>query len=142
VDKADGVTSKFRRIGHTENTGKLSQQGSGRCHLYIAVPVETRITRDPVKSAVRRWTQSKHVRSVVGTGRFQRHVGELLGYLKRNEDVLVRYAARRRHGEPISTASIERAVNKIVAKCMNKKQHMRWNRATVQPSLACAPPFE
>jgi hypothetical protein len=35
----------------------------------------------------------------------------------------------------------ERAVNKIVAKCMNKKQHMRWNRATVQPSLACAPPL-
>ena len=27
------------------------------------------------------------------------------------------------------------AVNEIVAKRMNKKQQMRWNRATVQPFL-------
>ncbi len=45
------------------------------------------------------------------------------------------YAARRRRGEPISTAFVESAVNEIVAKCMNKKQPMRWNRATVQPFL-------
>jgi hypothetical protein len=45
------------------------------------------------------------------------------------------YAARRRCGEPISTAFVEGAVNEIVAKRMNKKQQMRWNRATVQPFL-------
>jgi hypothetical protein len=46
--------------------------------------------------------------------------------------MLVRYAARRRRGEPISTAFVESAVNEIVAKRMNKKQQMVWNRTTVQ----------
>ena len=71
-----------------------------------------------------------------------RHASELLGYLERNEGALVHYApslacsvARRRCGEPISTAFVESAVNEIVAKRMNKKQQMRWNRATVQPFL-------
>lgn len=45
------------------------------------------------------------------------------------------YAARHRRGEPISTAFIESAVNEIVAKRMNKKQQMRWNRTMVQPFL-------
>jgi hypothetical protein len=49
------------------------------------------------------------------------------------QNPLVHYAARRRCGEPISTAFVESAVNEIVAKRMNKKQQMRWNRATVQP---------
>jgi hypothetical protein len=82
-----------------------------------------------------RWTQRKNVRDGVGIGRLQRRVSELLGYLERNEGALVHYAARRRCGEPISTAFVESAVNEIVAKRMNKKQQMRWNRATVQPFL-------
>ena len=45
------------------------------------------------------------------------------------------YAARRRRGEPISTAFVESAVNEIVAKRMNKAQQMRWSRPTVQPFL-------
>jgi hypothetical protein len=72
---------------------------------------------------------------LAGSGRFQRHLAELLGYLERNADALVHYAARRQRGEPISTAFIESAVNEIVAKRMNKKQQMRWNRTTVQPFL-------
>jgi hypothetical protein len=80
--------------------------------------------------ALCRWTPRKHVREVAGIARFQRHVGELLAYLERNEDALVHYAARRQRDEPISTAFIE-----IVAKRMNKKQQMRWNRTTVQPFL-------
>ncbi|MFL5285158.1 MAG: ISKra4 family transposase, partial [Rhodopila sp.] len=40
-----------------------------------------------------------------------------------------------RRGQPISTAFVEGAVNEIVAKRMNKKQQMRWNRMTVQPFL-------
>jgi len=47
----------------------------------------------------------------------------------------VHYAARRRRGGPISTAFVESAVNEIIAKRMNKKQQMRWNRTTVQPFL-------
>ena len=42
---------------------------------------------------------------------------------------------RRQRGEPISTAFVMSAVNEIVAKRMNKKQQMRWNRATVQSFL-------
>jgi len=86
-------------------------------------------------AALCRWAQRKPVRDMAGIGRFQRHVGELLGYLERNEGALVHYAARRRRGEPISTAFIESAVNEIVAKRMNKKPQMRWNRTTVQPFL-------
>ena len=67
--------------------------------------------------------------------RVRRHVTELLGYLERNQDALVHYAARRRRGEPISTAFVESAVNEIVAKRMAKRRQMRWSRATVQPFL-------
>jgi hypothetical protein len=49
--------------------------------------------------------------------------------------MLVHYAARRRQGEPISTAFVESATNENVAKRMNKKQQMRLNRTTVQPIL-------
>jgi hypothetical protein len=82
-----------------------------------------------------RWTRRRPVRGTVGLDRLQRHATELLGYLERNQDALVPYAARRRNGEPISTAFVESAVNEIVAKRMNKKQQMRWDRATVQPFL-------
>ena len=86
-------------------------------------------------AALCRWTKRKHGREVAGIGRLQQHVSDLLGYLERNRDALVPYAARRRRGEPISTAFVESAVNAIVAKRMNKAQQMRWNRATVQPFL-------
>jgi hypothetical protein len=86
-------------------------------------------------AALCRWTQRKPMRDVAGIERLQRHVSDLLGYLERNEDALVHYAARRRCGEPISTVFVESAVNEIVAKRMNKKQQMRWNRTIVHPFL-------
>jgi len=86
-------------------------------------------------AALCRWTERKHMRDVADIGRLQQRASELLGYLERNEDALVHYAARRRRGEPISTAFVESAVGEIIAKRMNKKQQMRWNRATVQPFL-------
>jgi hypothetical protein len=86
-------------------------------------------------AALCRWTRRKPRREVAGISRLQRHVTDLLGYLERNRNALVPYAARRRRGEPISTAFVESAVNEIVAKRMNKAQQMRWNRATVQPFL-------
>jgi hypothetical protein len=70
--------------------------------------------------ALCRWAQREQVRDVAGIGRLQRHVNEPLGYLEHNQDALVHYAARRRRGEPISTAFVESAVNEIVAKRMNK----------------------
>jgi len=86
-------------------------------------------------AALCRWTERKHVRDLAGIGRLQQRASELLGYLECNEAALVPYAARRRRGEPISTAFVESAVGEIIAKRMNKKQQMRWNRATVQPFL-------
>jgi hypothetical protein len=84
---------------------------------------------------LRRWTERSHVRDLAGVGRLQQHLAKLLSYLERNQDTLVHYAARRRRGEPISTAFVESAVNEIVAKRMNKAQQMRWSKATVQPFL-------
>jgi hypothetical protein len=86
-------------------------------------------------AALCRWTKRRHVREVADVGRVQRHVSDLLGYLERNQDMLVHYAARRRRGEPISTAFVESAVNEIIAKRMNKRLQMRWSRATVQSFL-------
>jgi hypothetical protein len=86
-------------------------------------------------AALCRWARRPSVLGIAGIGRLEYHVGELLAYLERNQGALVHYAARRRNGEPISTAFVESAVNEIIAKRMNKKQQMRWNRATVQPFL-------
>ena len=86
-------------------------------------------------AALCRWARRTSLRGLAGIGRLEHHVGELLAYLERNQGALVHYAARRRNGEPISTAFVESAVNEIIAKRMNKKQQMRWNRTTVQPFL-------
>jgi hypothetical protein len=86
-------------------------------------------------AALCRWAQRTHVHDVAGIGRLEHHVSDLLGYIERNQGALVHYAARRRNGEPISTAFVESLVNEIIAKRMNKKQQMRWSRATVQPFL-------
>jgi hypothetical protein len=86
-------------------------------------------------AALCRWTERKRLRDLAGIGRLQQRASELLGYLEHNQAALVHYAARRRRGEPISTAFVESAVNEIVAKRMNKKQQMRWSRTTVQPFL-------
>ena len=100
-------------------------------------PVARALDRVPTQT---RWPipldqAQARAREVAGIGRLERHISELLGYLERNENTLVHYAARRRRGDPISTAFVESAVNEIVARRMNKKQQMRWNRMTVQPFL-------
>jgi hypothetical protein len=86
-------------------------------------------------AALGRWARRTSISSMAGIRRLEHQVGELLAYLERNQRALVHYAARRRNGEPISTAFVESAVNEIIAKRMNKKQQMRWNSATVQPFL-------
>jgi hypothetical protein len=84
---------------------------------------------------LRQWTQARAFRDVASMDAFRRHLQELLAYLEANQTALVNYASRCRHGEPISTAFVESAVNEIVARRMIKKQQMRWNRWTVQPFL-------
>ena len=86
-------------------------------------------------AAVCRWARRTSIRGMAGIARLEHHVGEMRAYLERNHGALVHYAARRRNGEPISTAFVESAVNEIIAKRMSKKQQMRWNRTKVQPFL-------
>jgi hypothetical protein len=79
----------------------------------------------------------------VGSGNIglEHRVSALLAYLERKGSAgplrpsHACSVARRRNGEPISTAFVESAVNEIIAKRVNKKQQMRRSRAPVQPFL-------
>jgi hypothetical protein len=82
--------------------------------------------------ALCRWARRTFICGMAGIRRLEHSLGELLAYLERSEGALVHYAAWRRNGEPISTESVESAVNEIVTKRMNNKQQMRRNGATVQ----------
>ena len=86
-------------------------------------------------AAIERWTRARRVRDVAGVRALQHHLEDLVAYLAANQSALVNYGARRRRGEPISTAFVESAINEIIARRMIKKQQMRWNRWTVQPFL-------
>jgi len=46
-------------------------------------------------AALSRWAKRTHLHEAAGIDRIQRHVSELLGYLGRNQDTLVHYAAPR-----------------------------------------------
>jgi len=59
-------------------------------------------------SAIRRWTEAKSIDQIAGAGVLRRHLDDLLAYLEANQTGLVDYGARRRRGEPISTAFVER----------------------------------
>jgi hypothetical protein len=82
-----------------------------------------------------RRTEAKSIRQAAGIETLRGQLRDLSDYLEANRAALVNYGARRRRGEPISTAFVESAVNEIVSRRMNKKQQMRWNRWTVQPFL-------
>jgi hypothetical protein len=86
-------------------------------------------------AAINSWTPAKSTRDTAGVETVRRHLRDLTAYLEANQPALVNYGARRRRGEPISTAFVESAVNEIISRRMIKKQQMRWNRWTVQPYL-------
>ena len=52
-------------------------------------------------------------------------VREFRGYIEANQNFIPNYGDRYRHGEKISTAFAESAVNQVVSKRMVKKQQMR-----------------
>ena len=56
-----------------------------------------------------------------------RAVREFRGYIEANQNFIPNYGDRYRHGEKISTAFAESAVNQVVSKRMVKKQQMRWS---------------
>ena len=94
-------------------------------------------------AALSRWAKRTHPHEVAGIDRIQhiqRHVSDLLGYLGRNQDTLVHYAARRRHSEPISTAFVESAVNEIIAKRMTRSSRCVGTGRPCSPSSTSVPP--
>jgi len=53
---------------------------------------------------------------------------EFGGYIEANATWIPNYGERYRHGEAISNAFVESAVNQVVSKRMVKKQQMRWSQ--------------
>jgi hypothetical protein len=49
-------------------------------------------------------------------------------YIEVNQNAIPNYGDRYRHGETISTSSVESAVNQVVSKRMVKLQQMRWTK--------------
>jgi hypothetical protein len=69
--------------------------------------------------------------SIEGSSEKQRKllkaVKEFGNYIGANQSFIPNYGDRYRHGETISTAFVESAVNYVVSKRMVKKQQMRWS---------------
>ncbi|MBV9379452.1 MAG: hypothetical protein JOY82_20975 [Streptosporangiaceae bacterium] len=57
---------------------------------------------------------------------FQR-LSEFCTYIGRNSEEIPNYGERHRCGEPISTATAEATVNRVISRRMVKKQQMRWS---------------
>ena len=53
---------------------------------------------------------------------------EFYTYIENNQRWIPNYGDRYRHGDRISTAFVESAVNQVIAKRMVKKQQMRWTK--------------
>jgi hypothetical protein len=56
-------------------------------------------------------------------------VREFRGHIEANQNFIPNYGDRYRHGEKISMAFAESAVNQVVSKRMVKKQQMRWTES-------------
>ena len=64
-------------------------------------------------------------------------VREFRGYIEANQNFIPNYGDRYRHGEKISTAFAESAVNQVVSKRMVKKQQMRWSESGAHNLSKC-----
>ena len=61
--------------------------------------------------------------------RLSRSITEFVGYVLANAQMIPNYGERWRHGEAVSTAFVESAINQIVSKRFAKKQQMQWSDA-------------
>jgi hypothetical protein len=59
--------------------------------------------------------------------KFKAKLEECETYFTNNQDFIVDYGDRYRHGEPIASGFVESAVNQVVAKRFVKRQQMRWS---------------
>jgi hypothetical protein len=58
---------------------------------------------------------------------FFKQLSEFRVYIGRNSEEIPNYGERHRCGEPISTATAEATVNRVISRRMVKKQQMRWS---------------
>jgi hypothetical protein len=58
---------------------------------------------------------------------FFKQLAEFCVYIGRNSQEIPNYGERYRCGEPISTATAEATVNRVISRRMVKKQQMRWS---------------
>jgi hypothetical protein len=58
---------------------------------------------------------------------FFKQLAEFCVYIGRNSEEIPNYGERHRCGEPISTATAEATVNRVISRRMVKKQQMRWS---------------
>ena len=58
---------------------------------------------------------------------FFERLSEFCTYIGRNSEQIPNYGERHRCGEPISTATAEATVNRVISRRMVKKQQMRWS---------------
>lgn len=81
------------------------------------------------------WSSAQCFEHILPLGKIAGALLNLIRYLESNADSMPDYGSRYHDRLRISTGFVESAVNEIIAKRMAKKQQMRWNRHTVQPSL-------
>lgn len=62
-----------------------------------------------------------------GEPKLLRAAKEFETYIESNAGLIPNYGDRYRHGERITTAFVESAVNQVISKRLVKKQHMRWS---------------
>lgn len=84
---------------------------------------------------LRQWAQARCFEHISALRKLGNSLLDTIRYLELNTDSMPDYGTRFRSGFRISTGFAESAVNEIIAKRMNKKQQMRWNRHTVQHFL-------
>ncbi len=58
--------------------------------------------------------------------KFEKHLDEMVTYIRNNAHLIPNYGEKWRYGETITTAFVESTVNEVVAKRMVKKQQMQW----------------
>ncbi len=58
----------------------------------------------------------------------EKHVSELIGYLRRKQHMIKNYGERWRAGQVISTAFVESLVNSLLGRRFTKKQQMQWTK--------------
>ncbi len=108
VQTLDEVAASLERIKH------FLWQGNTFHALEVIDDLES-----SVGDLALEWPEAKSIRKALR---------EFETYVRLNASFIPNYGDRYRHGEPVSTAFAESAVNHVISKRFVKKQQMRWTR--------------